>query len=193
LQSLIFTMGNPNRRVAPKPVPKPETITEQPAVFPPKPVRCTEDCGVLNWHAVTATWTDITDKDLPVIVKLKQANLKEAISNRHFGAAGKIRQWLDRFYSFHGPFEGSAPLDQLPQIPERLRKCRDVACPVKNHHYAKTYNAESHDCPTIVKINMDSLTRATAKGEYEGTVASHDFLNAFWSVHGGGDAATVIQ
>ncbi|KAL8992112.1 MAG: hypothetical protein Q9169_007364 [Polycauliona sp. 2 TL-2023] len=186
--SPISKMGNPNRRgLVAKPVKKEEEnvtkATEQPAPLPAPVPSCSGNCGVISQHAGDATWTTVTNKNLPAIVKIKQTALKEALIARNFGAARNIHFWLDRFYSFHGPLEGSA-MDQLPQIPEPPKTCNNAACPVKNHHHAKIYVAGSDDCPSIVKTNIENLNRAVSSGVYERTVAPQKFLNAFWSVHG---------
>ncbi|KAI4221460.1 MAG: hypothetical protein L6R40_008631 [Gallowayella cf. fulva] len=190
-------MGNPNRRVvASKLASKPNAkATEQPAPLPPPGsgsavLPCPGDCGVFNRHDEDSTW-NVSDKDLPSIVKVKQAALNEALTARKFGQARKVRHWLQRFYSYHGPFDGSA-MDELPQIPNPPKPCGDAACPVRNHHHAKTYTLGSEDCPSIVKIKMDNVSRATMNGEHDRAVASREFLTAFWNVHGDEDVATIV-
>ncbi|KAL8669864.1 MAG: hypothetical protein Q9168_005568 [Polycauliona sp. 1 TL-2023] len=175
-------MGNPNRRVAiAKPV-KPEP-TEQAAPLPAPAVPCTGECGVRNWHPEDATWENVTDKKLPAIVTIKQAALGDAIKDRKFGAARGIQAWLEHFYSYHGAFDGSTP-KQLPQVPEAPKPCKSLYCPVKNFHIAKSYVIDSDDCPLIVKKNAKNLAHVDPNSEDERTVASQEFLMAFWTVHG---------
>ncbi|KAL8849215.1 MAG: hypothetical protein Q9221_005793 [Calogaya cf. arnoldii] len=179
-------MGNPNRRTVPsKPAPATKP-TEQVAPLPlpaPEVLQCTRECGVLNRHTQESTW-HISDEDLPYIVKVKQAALNTALKDRDFSEARKMRHWLDRFYYYHGPFDGSA-LDDLPNIPDPPKPCKNAACPVQNYHVAKTYIPGSDECPSIVQIKTHSLTHAIFHGEHGRAVADQQFLKMFWNVHGG--------
>ncbi|KAL8849434.1 MAG: hypothetical protein Q9221_005606 [Calogaya cf. arnoldii] len=182
-------MGNPNRRaVAAKAVTPAKPVQEPvarplPSVLQPK---CEGHCGVLNTHPKEKTW-NVRDTDLPKIVQVKQHALDEALKDGKLKTARYNREWLQIFYSWHGPYDGSA-LGLLPQIPD---SCQNADCPVRNHHQHKAFAPGSDDLPPIIRITTQTLNFAISKGDYERAVNSRKLLAAFWTVHGPEDGSAL--
>ena len=177
-------MGNPNQRSGMKAQPQAVQSAKQPSPepLPPVPPQCTSDaCRVLNYH-VDKTY-NVGDRDLPDIVKIKQAALNEALTARNFPEARKIWKFLERFYTHHGPADGSALL-ALPQIPEKPKPCKHPKCPVAKYHHEKSFKADAQDLPFIIKDNQKRLLDALKDSDYDNAVATRRFIERFFAVHG---------
>ena len=173
-------MGNPNQRSKIVTPPKATKHVEQLAPLPkPGPPHCTNGaCPILNYHIEKTYNAD--DGDLPEIVRIKHTALSETLASQKFLEARAIRRFLERFYSIHGPADGSA-LDALPQIPEKPKQCKNAGCPVNRYHHDKLFES---DPPFIVKNNEKRLEEALKEGDYDQAVASRRFLEKFYAVHG---------
>ncbi|CAF9933581.1 MAG: hypothetical protein HETSPECPRED_008701 [Heterodermia speciosa] len=180
-------MGNPNQRSKVATRPQVAKRAEQPAPLPeplPKPqsAQCTSGaCPIRNYH-IEKIYT-VKDRDLPEIVRIKHAALTETLAAGKFSEARAIRRFLERFYSIHGPEDGSAS-DALPQVPEKPKQCRKAGCPVDRYHHDKIFEADSKDLPVIVKNKEKALGEALKAGDYGHAVASRGFLEKFFAIHG---------
>ena len=177
-------MGNPNQRSKIATRPQVAQRTEQLAPLPPKPqvTQCTKGaCPILNYHVEKTYAAD--DRDLPEIVRIKHAALGETLANQRFSEARAIRRFLERFYSIHGPADGSA-VNALPTVPEKPKQCKNANCPVERYHHDKAFEVDSEDLPIIVKNKEKYLDEALKAGDYGHAVASRSFLEKFFAVHG---------
>ncbi|KAL8646140.1 MAG: hypothetical protein Q9226_006999 [Calogaya cf. arnoldii] len=182
-------MGNPNRRVvAAKPVTPTKPVQEPVAQpLPSAPAaKCEGHCGVRNHYEKEKTW-NTTDADLPKIVQVKQNALNDALKDHKLMAAQNNREWLEIFYSWHGPHDGSA-LGLLPKIPDA---CQNAACPVRAYHHDKVFAPGAEDLPSIIRITTQTLNFAISKGDYERAVGSWKLLAAFWTIHGPEDGSAL--
>ena len=187
---LINKMGNPNQRLRPATqspkVQPPQQPVVQPAVQPkpvqPNPVYCTNgDCPVWNYHI--AKVYKVSDCGLPDIIKTKHAALNETLAARKFSEARFIRRFLERFYTVHGPADGSA-LVALPAVPEKPKQCHHSGCPVKKYHHEKNFKVDSEDLPFIVKDIKKRFEDALKESDYKRAVTTRAFLVKFFVVHG---------
>ena len=150
--------------------------------LPARPTRCrVPDCPVTAYHidkefAVGA-------EELPNKIKTAKKDFEKALNNGKYAYALDIRAFLERFWTVHGPTDGSA-LTSIPTLPAQ---CKDPLCPVTGAPHAdKDFKqwARARDLPQIIKDYEARVQKVYDRYEKWQDMEENKVLNSFFAVHG---------
>ena len=152
-----------------------------------QPARCPGNmCRVRQYHVVKVF--NPGDEDLPRYIQAQHQYLADAIAKGKYDEAYPALKALHKFYTTHGPADGSA-LGSLPRVPHRCKK----ACGVKAWHEDKEYTIDAEDLPQTVKDNLRWLGNALRKGDIDSARSKQHFLQQFFATDGSADGSALAS
>lgn len=150
-----------------------------------QPARCPGNvCHVRQDHVVKVF--NPGDEDLPKYIKAQHQYLVDAIAKGTYDEAYPALKALQKFYTAHGPANGSA-LASLSRVPRRCKK----ACGVKAWHEDKEYAIDAKDLAQIVKDKLRWLNNALRKCEYDSARSKQQLLQQFFATDGPADGSAL--
>ena len=152
-----------------------------------QPARCPGNiCHVRQYHVGKVF--NPGNEDLPKYIKAQHQYLVDAIAKDTHDEAYRALKALQKFYTAHGPADGSA-LASLPHVPRRCKK----ACGVKAWHEDKEYAIGAEDLPQIVKDNLRWLGNALRKCDFDSARSKQHFLQKFFATDGPADGSALAS
>ena len=150
--------------------------------IPAKPTRCrVPDCPVTAYH-INKVFA-VGAEDLPNKTKTAKKDFEKALNNGNYAYALDIRGFLERFWTVHGPTDGSA----LASIPTLPTQCQDPLCPVTGEPHAdKGFKqwARARDLPRIIKDYEARVQKVYDRYEKWQDMEENKVLNSFFAIHG---------